>query len=78
MPYQASFQSLAHDRYELFSQLKEVCLESSGQAHDCRAEALALYERNWHLVDREAMDEVDYESIAMWTGHREALSYNFA
>ena len=34
---------------------------------------LALYERNWDLVDREAMDEVDYESIAMWTGHGEAL-----
>jgi len=58
---------------DLFPQLKRLACNRPGKRTIAEPEALALYERNWDLVDREAMDEVDYESIAMWTGHGEAL-----
>lgn len=38
-----------------YPQLALICWNRDKGAQIDEAEALALYERNWHLVDREAM-----------------------
>jgi transcriptional regulator with XRE-family HTH domain len=42
---------------DLFPQLKRLAWNRPGKRTVAEPEALALYERNWDLVDREAMDE---------------------
>lgn len=40
-----------------YPQLKGLCWNRDADAVIGGAEALALYERNWRFVDREALDE---------------------
>jgi len=47
-----------------FPQLKRLAWNRPGARTIAEPEALALYERNWDLVDRDAMDERERRLLA--------------